>query len=197
MNAAYSTNDNRKGVRILAAGGATFAFMCAVGIILLANGQKEATCATAKASLFLFAPLCYTAYKCPPACTTRAFRIAFVYSLCLCSITAITAGYMFNNTFVAKPIIIAAIVLAVPLTSIYIARLFSLFKPQPSPSLFYKDGAGHAPSTKPKHPSPRPSQTRQRFSDWRQLHPAKAFLMAWLAMFALWLPYLLAFWPCV
>ena len=133
MDTTHGKNNNLKRMRVLAAAGATFALMCAVGLVLLGNGQKEATHAVAKASIFLFVPLCYTAYKCLPACTARAFRIAFIYSLCLCGVSAITAGYMINNTFVAKPTIIVAIILAAPLVSIYVARLFLLFEPQPTP----------------------------------------------------------------
>lgn len=124
---------NRSGMYIFVAAAGTFTFMCAVELVLLVNGLREATCAVAKASVFLFIPLSYTAFKCLPSCTARALRIAAVFSLCLCATCAIAVGYMANNTLVAKPTIALAVALAVPLVSIYVARFFPLFGTQAAP----------------------------------------------------------------
>ena len=119
----------------------TFAFLCAASLLFMGNGLKDAAKGVASASPLLFVALCYTTFKCLPACGGRRLRIAVGYSLCLCAMAVVAAGYMMNNTFVANPATIASVVLAAPLVSVYVARFLALFESQtPPPHLLRQDG---------------------------------------------------------
>ena len=171
----------------------TFAFLCAASLLFMGNGLKDAAKGVASASPLLFVALCYTTFKCLPACGGRRLRIAVGYSLCLCAMAVVAAGYMMNNTFVANPATIASVALAAPLLSVYVARFLALFESQTPP----RTSCGKTAARPTKRPASRILQTWRRLSTWGAAHPIKAFLTAWLAMFVLWLPYFLAFWPSV
>ena len=217
--------NNLRNRRILVAACITFAFVCAVSLLLVGNGLKSAAQCAATASLLLFVPLCYTAFKCLSALTgtRRVGRIAAVYSLCLCVITTIATGYMANTTLVLNPATIASALLAAPLITVYIARFFVFFDSKSSQTLRNSSSANpssanslsasclktscssaHAEKSTScsnahvkKCTISRFAQTWRRFLTWCRVHPKLAFLVAWLAMFILWLPYLFAFWPSV
>ena len=188
-------------MRLAVAFCATFAFLLGASVFLLSNGRQDAALALGKMSVFLAVPFCYMAFRCLDKVRMRALCFSGAYSLLLCMFTVISSCYMMLDTFVASAGNIVSIVLATPLVAVCVQRFLVFF-----------DAAGTEDAARVQRVTQEGGRQTPRigcgvvafacgklgcFLGFAKAHPVKAFLVVWLAMFALWLPYLFAFWPSV